>query len=72
MSTVKTRLYQGLTVLRRELDRQGIETAGAKAARPAPAVRPATSPVTGKRSVDPMSPDPIREYRLVRPLAEPT
>src|SRR5947207_2252001 len=35
LSTVKTRLYQGLTVLRRELDRQGIESlAGKKAERP--------------------------------------
>ena len=67
LSTVKTRLYQGLTVLRRELDRMGIETAGAKAARPAPAARPVTSPVTATSPVD-----PIREYRLVRPLAEPT
>ena len=67
LSTVKTRLYQGLTVLRRELDRQGIETAGAKAAKPAPAARPSASPVTVTRPVD-----PIREYRLVRPLAEPT
>jgi RNA polymerase sigma-70 factor (ECF subfamily) len=39
LSTVKTRLYQGLTVLRRELDKQGIKV-------PAPAVasRAASSP----------------------------
>jgi len=74
LSTVKTRLYQGLTVLRRELDRQGIETAGAKAVKPAAATRPATTPAAVKRPVEPMrpDPDPIREYRLVRPLAEPT
>jgi RNA polymerase sigma-70 factor (ECF subfamily) len=62
LSTVKTRLYQGLTVLRRELDRQGIESlAGGKTPRPAPAPRPVTSPASGPR-----------EYRLVRPLVEPT
>ncbi len=62
LSTVKTRLYQGLTVLRRELDRQGIESLnGGKAERPAPAVRPVTSPART-----------TREYRLVRPLPEPT
>jgi RNA polymerase sigma-70 factor (ECF subfamily) len=43
LSTVKTRLYQGLTVLRRELDRQGIESlAGGKAG--APAVVTLTTP----------------------------
>ena len=62
LSTVKTRLYQGLTVLRRELDRQGIESlAGGKAVRPAPVPRPVTSPART-----------TREYRLVRPLPEPT
>jgi hypothetical protein len=62
LSTVKTRLYQGLTVLRRELDRQGIESlAGGKAERPAPVARPVTSPART-----------TREYRLVRPLPEPT
>ncbi len=70
LSTVKTRLYQGLTVLRRELDRQGIESlAGGKAGRPetqresdpGAANRPVTSPART-----------TREYRLVRPLAEPT
>src|SRR5512132_2535730 len=62
LSTVKTRLYQGLTVLRRELDRQGIESlAGGKAVRPAPAAQPVTSPART-----------TREYRLVRPLPEPT
>ena len=61
-STVKTRLYQGLTVLRRELDRQGIESlAGGKAERPAPVPRPVISPART-----------TREYRLVRPLPEPT
>ena len=62
LSTVKTRLYQGLTVLRRELDRQGIESlSGGKAERPAQAARPVTSPART-----------TREYRLVRPLPEPT
>jgi RNA polymerase sigma-70 factor, ECF subfamily len=61
LSTVKTRLYQGLTVLRRELDRQGIESlAGGKAGR-GPAPEPVTSPARTPR-----------EYRLVRPLPEPT
>jgi RNA polymerase sigma-70 factor (ECF subfamily) len=59
LSTVKTRLYQGLTVLRRELDRQGIESLAGKKAEPV--ARPAISP---SRTT--------REYRLVRPLAEPT
>ena len=45
LSTVKTRLYQGLTVLRRELDRQGIESlAGGKAQRPAPVADPSPAP----------------------------
>ena len=62
LSTVKTRLYQGLTVLRRELDRQGIESlTGGKAERPAPAVETSHQP----REDD-------TEYRLVRPLPEPT
>ena len=62
LSTVKTRLYQGLTVLRRELDRQGIESlAGGKAERSRPAPQPVTSPART-----------TREYRLVRPLPEPT
>src|SRR6188508_1221465 len=57
LSTVKTRLYQGLTVLRRELDRQGIESlAGGKAERSTPASPPVTSPART-----------TREYRLVRP-----
>jgi RNA polymerase sigma-70 factor, ECF subfamily len=35
LSTVKTRLYQGLTVLRRELDKQGVHVPAASAARAA-------------------------------------
>jgi RNA polymerase sigma-70 factor (ECF subfamily) len=64
LSTVKTRLYQGLTVLRRELDRQGIESLAGKAERQearSVAPRPVPSPART-----------TREYRLVRPLAEPT
>ncbi|MEO5823727.1 MAG: sigma-70 family RNA polymerase sigma factor [Vicinamibacteraceae bacterium] len=66
LSTVKTRLYQGLTVLRRELDRQGIESlAGGKAGRPALPSNVERGPVTSPART-------TREYRLVRPLAEPT
>jgi RNA polymerase sigma factor (sigma-70 family) len=36
LSTVKTRLYQGLTVLRRELERNGIGSASGQAATEAP------------------------------------
>jgi RNA polymerase sigma-70 factor (ECF subfamily) len=48
LSTVKTRLYQGLTVLRRELERQGMEDPFALArereARPVRVPRPLTEP----------------------------
>jgi RNA polymerase sigma-70 factor (ECF subfamily) len=65
LSTVKTRLYQGLTVLRRELDRQGVESlAGGPAKKPGP--RPVSRPTT----TSPVT--ATREYRLVRPLVEPT
>ncbi|HEY8548871.1 MAG TPA: sigma-70 family RNA polymerase sigma factor, partial [Vicinamibacterales bacterium] len=58
LSTVKTRLYQGLTVLRRELDRQGVTVpAEGRAVEPARSERRA--PVTGA-------------IRLARPLTEPT
>jgi RNA polymerase sigma-70 factor, ECF subfamily len=62
LSTVKTRLYQGLTVLRRELDRQGVPVPGAAqtAAAPrrgveGPAARPSLS----------------ASLRLTPPLTEP-
>jgi RNA polymerase sigma-70 factor (ECF subfamily) len=48
LSTVKTRLYQGLTVLRRELERQGVEDPFAldreRRTRPVPVPRPLTEP----------------------------
>jgi RNA polymerase sigma-70 factor (ECF subfamily) len=46
LSTVKTRLYQGLTVLRRQLERAGVDSAsgGRATARPASAVRPVNVP----------------------------
>jgi hypothetical protein len=70
LSTVKTRLYQGLTVLRRELDRQGIESlAGGKAERTAPQPHPERG-VASRPVISPAR--TTREYRLVPPLTEPT
>jgi RNA polymerase sigma-70 factor, ECF subfamily len=59
LSTVKTRLYQGLTVLRRELDRQGV--------RLPPHVQPARG--ADARAEAAPAPAPLR---LTRPLTEPT
>jgi RNA polymerase sigma-70 factor (ECF subfamily) len=59
LSTVKTRLYQGLMVLRRELDRQGVPLPAGLRSASAPDGRPHNAPAPGP-------------LRLARPLTEPT
>jgi RNA polymerase sigma-70 factor, ECF subfamily len=62
LSTVKTRLYQGLTVLRRELDRQGVPVPGA-----------APSPSAPRRGLEAPAARPslTASLRLSPPLTEP-
>jgi RNA polymerase sigma-70 factor (ECF subfamily) len=69
LSTVKTRLYQGLTVLRRELDRQGVPVPGA--ASPGSTRRPAAGPAP-LESRSAQSPSVLSaSLRLSPPLTEP-
>ena len=62
LSTVKTRLYQGLTVLRRELDRQGVPVPGA--------AQPAAAPHRGVEAPA-TRPSLTASLRLSPPLTEP-
>jgi RNA polymerase sigma-70 factor (ECF subfamily) len=59
LSTVKTRLYQGLTVLRRELEKQGV-------------VDPFAAPADDTRAGDEARVSEPKAVRMPRPLTEPT
>jgi RNA polymerase sigma-70 factor (ECF subfamily) len=72
LSTVKTRLYQGLTVLRRELDRQGVPVPGVSSR---PAAAPAPARTLRRAGSDEAAADSrsalTASLRLSPPLIEP-